>query len=498
MKKAVLSLDQGTTSSRAILFDRDLATLGKAQHEFAQHFPQTGWVEHDASEIWKTQLLAAEQALEKSGLDVSEVAALGVTNQRETVVLWDRETGEPVERAIVWQDRRSAPLCTELKERGLEELFQEKTGLLLDPYFSGTKIAGWMQDPELKKRASAGELAVGTIDSWLLYNLSAGVLHATDVSNASRTLLYNIHDLAWDHELLEILDVPVGLLPEVRASQSDFGVVSCGSSLDGIPIRALIGDQQAALFGQAAFKKGQAKNTYGTGCFYMLNTGNQVVKSKNKLLSTVAWQLEGDTQATYALEGSVFIGGAVVQWLRDGLGVVGSAQEAQEKAASVEDSEGVFIVPAFSGLGAPYWDPHARGAIFGLSRGSTEAHLCRAAIDSIGYQCAELIACAEADLGEKITSLRVDGGACVNDELMQWQADLLQGEVVRPKVIESTALGAAAMAGLAEGFWKNEQEFASAHQVGATFEALKSAVDIGESMQDWKQAVAATQSLSKS
>ena len=445
----ILALDQGTTSSRAIVFDRRGRPRASAQREFPQHFPAPGWVEHDPRDLWESSRLTALGALAQADLTARDIAALGLTNQRETTLLWDRRTGRPLHRAIVWQDRRTAPLCTQLKRAGHEPRFRRKTGLLLDPYFSGTKLA-WLLDhvPGARRRAGRGELAFGTVDTWLLWQLTGGKVHATDASNASRTLLLNLRTGDWDAELLKLLRIPREVLPEVRASSGGFGEVTSVPALRGVPITGIAGDQQAALFGQACFRPGMAKNTYGTGCFLLLHTGDRPVASQHHLLTTVAWRIGGRTE--YALEGSVFIGGAVVQWLRDGLKLIARSADVEKLAATVRDNGGVYLVPAFAGLGAPHWDAGARGLITGLTRGSTAGHLARAALESIAYQSADLIHAMEADAGRRLRELRVDGGAVVNDALMQFQSDLLNVDVVRPVVAETTALGAAYAAGLRE------------------------------------------------
>jgi glycerol kinase len=486
--RAVLALDQGTTSSRAIAFGPDGQLLGTAQQEFRQIFPQPGWVEHDADEIWRTQRDVASQALAAAGLRATDVAGIGITNQRETTVLWDRKTGRPVAPAIVWQDRRTASRCDALRQAGHEPLFARKTGLLLDAYFSGTKLA-WLLDnvPGARERAKRGELAFGTIDSWLVWNLSGGRVHTTDVSNASRTLLFDIHRLDWDDELLALLQVPRAVLPDVASSSQIVGHTACDGLPDGLAIAGIAGDQQAALFGQACHKPGMAKNTYGTGCFLLMNTGERPATSHNRLLTTVAWRREGRT--TYALEGSVFIAGAAIQWLRDGLGIIARAPDIEALAASVPDAGGAFFVPALSGLGAPYWDPHARGAIVGITRGTTKAHLARATLEAIAFQSAELIEAMAADSGVALTELRVDGGATASNLLMQIQADLLGVPVVRPKVTETTALGAAYLAGLATGFWKDEAQIAALWSRDRVFEPTWSAAQRGERLAGWKRAV---------
>jgi glycerol kinase len=484
----ILALDQGTTSSRAIVFDDAGRIVARAQRDFRQHFPQPGWVEHDPYEIWTTQRDVAGEALTSVGLTPADVRAVGITNQRETVVVWDRTSGEPIHPAIVWQDRRTADVCDKLRADGHEPVVQHKTGLLLDPYFSGTKIA-WILDnvKGARRNAEAGRLACGTIDAWLIYKLTGGRLHVTDASNASRTLLMNIHDGDWDDELLACFRVPRSMLPDIRASSEVLGEASGDSPLAGVPISGVVGDQQAALFGQACFTAGSVKNTYGTGCFTLMNTSTNVAKSNNRLLATVAWKI-GD-RIEYALEGSVFIGGAVVTWLRDGLGIIKSSSEFETLANSVPDSGGVFLVPAFAGLGAPHWDPYARGAIFGLTRGTTAAHLARAGLESIAFQVADLIDAMQNDVGGGRAELRVDGGASVNDALLQLQADVLQLPVVRPKVIETTALGAAYLAGLATGVWKSRDEIAKHWQIDRRFEPRISADEAAARRARWNEAV---------
>jgi glycerol kinase len=484
----LVALDQGTTSSRAIVFDDSGRTVALAQREFKQHYPQPGWVEHDAEEIWSTQLDVAAEALNKAKLKPADVAAIGITNQRETTVLWNRKTGKPVHRAIVWQDRRTAGVCDKLRSDGKEPMIHDKTGLLLDPYFSGTKVA-WLLDnvPGARKAAAAGELACGTIDSWLTYKLTEGALHVTDASNASRTLLMNIHAGDWDDRLLATLRVPREILPEIRSSSEAYGTVASSLPLAGMAIAGLVGDQQGALFGQACFERGLVKNTYGTGCFMLMNTGEQATKSRHKLLTTVAWRIDGKTE--YAIEGAVFIGGAAVGWLRDGLGVIKSSSDVAELALSVPDSGGVSFVPAFTGLGAPDWDPYARGAILGLTRGTTAAHLARAALDGIALQVADLLDGMGKDLGENVAELRVDGGASVNDALMQIQADVLQIPVVRPKVTETTALGAAYLAGLAVGVWPGRDSISAQWNVDKRFEPKISADEAAARRAVWRRAV---------
>ena len=486
--KAILAFDQGTTSSRAIAFGRDGRVLGSAQQEFRQIFPRPGWVEHDPLEIWRTQRDVAAQALAAAGLAARDVGAIGITNQRETTVLWERATGRPIANAIVWQDRRTASRCDALRQEGREDTFTRKTGLLLDAYFSGTKLA-WLLDnvAGARERARRGELAFGTVDSWLAWQLSAGAAHVTDASNASRTLLFNIHTLDWDDELLAILDIPRSVLPSVVPSSACVAVSACEGLPAGIALGGIAGDQQAALFGQACHEPGMAKNTYGTGCFLLMNTGSAPPVSVNRLLATVAWQRAGRT--AYALEGSVFIAGAAIQWLRDGLGLIERAADIEALAASVPDAGGVQFVPALSGLGAPYWDPHARGTIVGITRGTTRAHLARATLDAIAFQCAELIEAMAADSAIALKELRVDGGATASNLLMQTQADLLGVPVVRPRVTETTALGAAYLAGLAVGFWKDEAEIASLWSRDRVFEPQLSRGAAEARLADWKRAV---------
>jgi glycerol kinase len=483
---AILALDQGTTSSRAIVFDRSAHILAAAQREFTQHFPHAGWVEHDADEIWATQLTVAQQALAK--IPEATIAAIGITNQRETTVLWDRATRRPVAAAIVWQDRRTASYCDELKAAGHEQMIREKTGLVIDAYFSGTKLK-WLLDnvPAARERAARGELAFGTIDSWLIFKLTEGKVHATDVSNASRTLLFNIHTLDWDTELLALMNIPRNVLPQIVSSSAVLGHTACEGLPKGIPIAGVAGDQQAALFGQACHQPGMAKNTYGTGCFMLMNTGETPVASRNRLLTTVAWRIGNTTH--YALEGSVFMAGAAVQWLRDGLGILEKSADVETLANSVKDSGGVFLVPAFVGLGAPYWDANARAAILGLTRGSTKAHIARATIEAIAFQSAELGHAMRNDAAMALTELRVDGGAAVNNLLMQFQADLLGIPVVRPTVTETTALGAAFLAGLAVGYWRDQDEIAALWSREHTFTPLISRVEADEKMRGWRRAV---------
>jgi len=486
----ILALDQGTTSSRAMLFDREGNIVSSAQKEFRQIYPQPGWVEHDPTEIWSTQAGVAAEAVTRAGLSGSSVAAIGITNQRETTVVWDRETGQPVYNAIVWQDRRTAPLCAELQARGLEQKVRAKTGLPIDAYFSATKIR-WILDnvAGARERAMQGKLAFGTVDTWLAWNMSQHKLHVTDVTNASRTMLFNIHTLSWDDELLDALEIPRSMLPEVRASSEVYGNTSTSLFASEIPIAGIAGDQHAALFGQMCTRPGMVKNTYGTGCFLVMNTGDKPIESSNNLVTTIAWKI-GD-QVQYALEGSIFIGGAVVQWLRDGLGLIRSASEIEALAQSVPHSDGVYLVPAFAGLGAPHWNPRARGTLFGVTRGTSAAHIARAALDSIAYQSLDVLKAMEADSGIKIGELRVDGGAVANNLLMQFQSDILGVDVVRPQVSETTALGAAYLAGLAVGYWENVQALQSQWQLDRRFAPALPADQVTRSLRGWQRAVSA-------
>ena len=492
--KYVLALDQGTTSSRAIVFDERGAARSSAQKEFPQLYPQPGWVEHDPEDIWRSQLACARQALAKARIGPGDVTAIGIANQRETTIVWERATGKPIHHGIVWQDRRTAAACERVRNQGLAERVRAKTGLVIDPYFSATKLA-WILDnvPDARVRAGRGELAFGTVDTWLTWKLSGGALHITDASNASRTMLYDIHANRWDEELLALFGVPAALLPEVRASSEVYG--HCLRSALGaeIPIAGIAGDQQAALFGQACHAPGMAKNTYGTGCFLLLNTGERAFSSREGLLTTAAARIGRTGRPQYALEGSVFIGGAVVQWLRDGLGILKKSGDVEKLAASVPDSGGVTFVPAFTGLGAPHWDPYARGTIVGLTRGSSAAHLARAALESIAFQSAEVLAAMQRDTGISLAELRVDGGASANDLLMQFQADLLGVPVVRPRTPETTALGAAYLAGLATGVWRNLDAI-SAHwqqtvRFGARFEPSMSRDAVAARMAEWSRAL---------
>ena len=492
MSTFILSLDQGTTSSRAIIFNKQGNIVAIAQKEFTQMFPQPGWVEHDANEIWSTQLGVATEAVLKAGITVNEVAAIGITNQRETTVVWDRATSQPIYNAIVWQDRRTAAYCDLLKDEGHAKKIKDKTGLVTDAYFSGTKVK-WILDNVDGARAKAerGELCFGTIDSWLLWKLTNGMVHATDVSNASRTLLYNIHELKWDEDLLNLFDIPASMLPDVRSSSEIYGYTQNVLTAVKIPVSGMAGDQQSALFGQMCTEPGMVKNTYGTGCFMLMNTGSKPVESNNNLLTTIAWKINGEVQ--YALEGSVFIGGAVVQWLRDGLKIIQNSGDVEELAGKVKDNGGVYVVPAFTGLGAPYWNQYAKGTIVGLSRGSTDAHIARAAVESIAFQSMDVLKSMEADAGISIKEVRVDGGATINNILMQFQADILHTNVIRPQVTETTALGAAFLAGLAVGYWKNIEELHQYWQQDKSFTPEMSNERREDLQKNWKKAVRAAQ-----
>jgi glycerol kinase len=488
MARYVMALDQGTTSSRAILYDQAGRIVATDQYEFPQHFPKPGWVEHDADEIWDSQLRAARGALAKAGAQGGDLAAIGITNQRETAVVWDRATGEPIHPAIVWQSRQTAPLCDELRARGLEEEVRARTGLVIDAYFSGTKVRFILDAvPDAQARAERGELAFGTIDSWLLHRLTGGRVHATEYSNVSRTLLYNIHELDWDERLLAELRVPREILPEVRDTSGVFGVTDREWFGAEIPIAGMAGDQQAALFGQGCNASGQAKNTYGTGCFLLMNTGQEAPISRTGLVTTIGWGIGG--RVDYALEGSIFVAGAAVQWLRDGIGLIDHASESGAAARSVDDTGGVYLVPAFVGLGAPYWDERARGAIVGLTRGTTRAHIVRATLESIAYQTRDVVECVQRDSGLDLETLRVDGGAAQNDFLMQFQADVLGVPVERPEVLEVTATGAAALAGLAVGFWRDVGEIDATASGRTTFEPALDADRRDALYAGWQRAV---------
>ena len=490
MQQYILSFDQGTTSSRAIIFNKAGAIFSTAQKEFTQIFPQPGWVEHDANEIWSTQIGVAAEAITKAGLSIQNIAAIGITNQRETTVVWDKQTGIPVYNAIVWQDRRTADYCDQLKAAGHAKSIQEKTGLIVDAYFSATKVK-WILDnvAGARERAVNGELLMGTIDTWLVWKLTNGQVHVTDVSNASRTMLYNIHSLQWDQDLLELFDIPAAMLPLVKSSSEIYGTTQSILTSHPVPIAGIAGDQQAALFGQQCTQPGMVKNTYGTGCFMLMNTGEKPVASTNQLLTTIAWQVNGVTH--YALEGSVFIAGAVVQWLRDGLRIIRASNEIESLAKQADSSDGVYLVPAFAGLGTPHWNQHARGSIFGLTRGTSNAHLAKAALDSIAYQTYDVLKAMEADSGISIAELRVDGGATVNNSLMQFQSDILNTKVIRPKVTETTALGAAYLAGLAVGFWENIQEIQLQWQIDKEFSPAMNDEKRKDLMNGWQRAVKA-------
>ena len=490
MTQYILSLDQGTTSSRAIIFDQQGAIIAVAQKEFTQIFPQPGWVEHDPNEIWSTQLGVAAEAISQAGLTVENIAAIGITNQRETTVVWERATGKPVYNAIVWQDRRTASFCDELKRKQLDKIIQQKTGLVVDAYFSATKVK-WILDnvAGAREKADRGELCFGTIDTWLLWNLTKGQVHATDVSNASRTMLCNINTLQWDGELEKIFTIPGNMLPQIRSSSEVYGHTQNILSAKNIPIAGIAGDQQSALFGQMCTQPGMVKNTYGTGCFMLMNTGEQPVSSTHNLLTTVAWKVNGITQ--YALEGSVFIAGAVVQWLRDGLGIIQKSADVEALAAKAETNDGVYIVPAFTGLGAPHWNQDARGTIVGLTRGSTASHIARAALESIAYQTMDVLKAMEADSGISIKELRVDGGATANDLLMQFQSDILNTKVLRPKITETTALGAAYLAGLAVGYWKSIEDIQQQWQIDRTFAPSMNDDKRNELARGWQKAIGA-------
>jgi len=487
-QKYILALDQGTTSSRALIVNREGNICSVVQKEFQQIFPKSGWVEHDPDEIWSSQASVAAEAVAKLNINGKDIAAIGITNQRETTIVWDRMTGDPIYNAIVWQDRRTSEFCDELKRKGHAEEIQQKTGLVLDAYFSATKVR-WILDHVDGARESARkeELAFGTVDSWLVWKLTNGRLHTTDISNASRTLLFNIHDQTWDEELCDLFEVPVSMLPEVKSCSEEFGVTDPAFLNSKIPITGIAGDQQAALFGQMCTEEGMIKNTYGTGCFIIMNTGETPKHSKNNLLTTVAWKL-GD-QVTYALEGSIFIAGAVVQWLRDGLGFITGSEQIEALANSVEDNGGVYLVPAFAGLGAPYWDQYARGAIFGITRGTTDAHIARASLESIAFQTKDVLDAMADDAGIPITELRVDGGASINDSLMAFQAGLTQVKVIRPEVLETTAMGAAFFAGLAVGYWEDIEEIQKIWKKDAEFESHIPSEKREELLRNWHKAV---------
>ncbi len=491
MNKYILALDQGTTSSRCIIYDKKGNMISVAQKEFTQIYPQAGWVEHDANEIWQTQMTVAHEAILKAGLTYQNIEAIGITNQRETTVVWDKHTGEPVHNAIVWQCRRTAEYCDQLIAEGLTDKIKEKTGLLIDAYFSGTKLRWILENVEgARAKAEAGDLLFGTIETWLIWKMTGGKVHVTDYSNASRTMMFNINTLEWDDEILGILDIPKVMLPTPRPSSEVYGETEDTIFAGPIKIAGAAGDQQAALFGQTCFEAGEAKNTYGTGCFLLLNTGEKPVYSENGLLTTVAWGLDG--KVNYALEGSVFVCGAAIQWLRDELNILENSADSEAMAMSVEDSNGVYVVPAFVGLGAPYWDPYARGAIFGLTRGANQNHLVRATLESLAYQCNDLLKAMASDLGSELVALKVDGGACANNFLMQFQSDILGKDVLRPQCIETTSLGAAYLAGLATGYWKNQDDVRENWQIDKTFTAAMDDEKRAELLAGWDKAVSRT------
>lgn len=490
MNQYILALDQGTTSSRAVVFDQKGTIISVAQKEFTQIFPKPGWVEHDPDEIWSTQAGMAAEAVSKKGLKASQMAAIGITNQRETVVVWDRNTSEPIYNAIVWQDKRTADYCDELKKEGKSQMIREKTGLVIDSYFSGTKVKWILDNVEgAREKAEVGDLIMGTIDSWLIWKMTDGGLHITDVTNACRSMLFNINTMDWDDELLELLTIPKSMLPEVKQSSEVYGHTTPNLFATPIPIAGIAGDQQAALFGQMCTKKGMVKNTYGTGCFMLMNIGEKPIVSDNNLLTTVAWKINGKTQ--YALEGSIFIAGAVVQWLRDSLNIIKTSAEVEKLASSVDSTEGVVFVPAFAGLGAPHWNQKAQGTIFGLTRGSTDAHIARAALESIAYQTMDILKAMEADSSISIKELRVDGGATVNDMLMQFQADVLNTVTVRPKIVETTVMGAAYLAGLAVGYWESPEEIQDIWQTDVHFNPTQERETINEGIKRWYKAIKA-------
>ncbi len=496
MEKFILALDQGTTSSRALLFDKSGNIRSVAQKEFQQIFPKTGWVEHDPNEIWSSQVAVAAEAMSKMGINGTYVAGIGITNQRETTIVWDKRTGDPIYNAIVWQDRRTSGYCDELKDRGLAETIREKTGLVIDAYFSGTKIKWILDNVEgAREKASRGELAFGTVDSWLIWKLTQGRTHITDVTNASRTMLYNIKTLEWDEEMLKLMDIPKSMMPQVKSSSEVYDHTNTTFFASKVPIAGIAGDQQAALFGQMCTEDGMVKNTYGTGCFILMNTGEKPFISKNNLVTTIAWQIKGRTW--YALEGSIFIGGAVVQWLRDGLGIIKSSSDVEALASSVEDSGDLYLVPGFTGLGAPHWDQYARGLMVGISRGTTSAHIARAALEGIAYQSMDVINVMKKDTGLDVKELRVDGGASANNLLMQFQSDIINTPVARPRIIETTALGAAYLAGLATGFWDSIDEIKQQWQLDKKFEPLLSDEETKVRKQKWANAVSRAKAWTK-
>lgn len=487
-KEFIVAIDQGTTSSRAIVFNQSGEIVGIAQKEFKQHFPKDGWVEHDANEIWKTQAGVIAEAISECGADGKNIAGIGITNQRETTVVWERKTGKPIYNAIVWQDRRTADFCDQLRSEGWTDKVQEKTGLILDSYFSGTKVRWILENVDgAREKANKGELVFGTIDSWIVWNLTKGDTHITDVTNASRTMLFNIREKVWDSELLELMGIPESMLPEVKSSSEVYAHTKTTIFAHEVPIAGIAGDQQAALFGQMCLEPGMLKNTYGTGSFIMFNTGKEPIKSENNLLTTIAWEL--DNEITYALEGSIFIAGAVVQWLRDGLGIIKSSSDIEKLALTEKDNGGVYLVPAFAGLGAPHWDQKARGAMYGLTRGTTTGHIARAALQGIAFQVKDVLTAMEADSGIEIKELRVDGGASVNKTLMQFQSDILGIPIIRPKITETTALGAAYLAGLAVGFWKSTDELQKKWEVDARFEPKMKTSEKERLLEKWNKAV---------
>lgn len=488
MEEYILALDQGTTSSRAILFNRSGKICAVVQKEFRQHFPKPGWVEHDPNEIWSSQVAVAAEAISKLNISAARISAIGITNQRETSVVWDRKTGEPVYNAIVWQDRRTAQYCDELKQQGLSGYIREKTGLVIDAYFSGPKIKWILDNVEgVRKKAEKGELAFGTVDSWLIWKLTHGRTHATDLSNASRTMLFNIRNLQWDSELLDLMNIPSSMMPGIVSNSEIYDHTNTSFFGTKIPLAGIAGDQQAALFGQMCLNKGMVKNTYGTGCFMLMNTGTEPILSENQLLTTIAWQINNTT--TYALEGSIFMAGATVQWLRDGLGIIKTSAEVEELAAGVDHNDGLYFVPSFTGMGAPYWDQYARGLMIGVNRGTTRSHIARAALEGIAFQTLDVLKVMELDSGISISELRVDGGASANNLLMQIQADLLGIPVVRPRIIETTAMGAAYLAGLASGFWQNTEELKQQWQTDKNFERQNDAAVVEQMKIKWADAV---------
>ncbi|MDZ7683384.1 MAG: glycerol kinase GlpK [Fodinibius sp.] len=492
----ILALDQGTTSSRAIIFDRKGSIVSQAQAEFQQIYPNAGWVEHDGNEIWSTQASTVAEAIAKAGINGNNLAGIGITNQRETTLIWDRETGKPVYNAIVWQDRRTSEFCDQLKEDGHLEMIRNKTGLMIDSYFSATKIKWILDNVEgVRERAEKGELAFGTMDTWLVWKFTRGDLHVTDATNASRTMLYNINEGHWDEDIIELLDIPKSLLPEVKQSSEVYGRTRTTIFSSKIPIAGIAGDQQAALFGQRCIESGMVKNTYGTGCFLIMNTGDKAIKSENNLLTTIAWEIDGEVQ--YALEGSIFIGGAIVQWLRDELGLIKESVIVEALAKTVPDNDGVYIVPAFAGLGAPHWNQHARGTIVGMTRGTNAGHFARAALEAIAYQTRDVLKAMEADSGIEIRELRVDGGATENDLLMQFQSDILDAPVIRPQILETTALGAAYLAGLAVGYWESQEEISEQWKEDNRFEAEMDEKEVEKLLSGWNRALHAVDAWSK-